>query len=287
MFFALCGLRGLFIASLRCLSFRAPLRRDRKNTQFRRDAALSLAALLEAFPECCVYEMLAPTLLDLAVLRGSPTEAKNDPIMQARAVSCLAAAWPRMPPMSPSARTESGGGNRHETETKATSSAVDHREVIYDVQREHAASLTRALCGSIRQKVWSVRVPILDALSAMVSRTYVSPKEDVATSGSAREHAGRVTESPLPSILTSALLADVVQAVETAAEDAKYSQVSWQAGRYGWMHPVRDRWTVLHPVLSFVLCSSTEYCWCRDSTTADLLLAFDRLQIPVPSQSRR
>ncbi|CAM9839763.1 unnamed protein product, partial [Sphacelaria rigidula] len=205
----------------------------RKNIKFRRSAAVSLAALLAAFPECCVYDMVAPTLLRLAGLVGPPGSAeadgnsgdhgKEDPIMQARAVSALAAAWPRMPPPQsthPSARTyrlgvspgQESSGEAGQEETGDVVVAVGTvaaatREVVYGVQRRHAASLTRALTDAIPRKVWSVRVPILHALAAIVSRSYVG--------GGLR----------MGAILTSALLAAIVETVEVGAQDVKYSQV--------------------------------------------------------------
>lgn len=170
----------------------------RKNIKFRRAAAVSMATLLTAFPECCVYEMVAPSLLPLFDLAEPPGggrgDTKEDPIMQARAVSCIAAAWPYLLP----------------------SQSLANREAVVQVQQTHAESLTRALSGAIRRKVWSVRVRILDALAAVVSRSYVRP-------------AGRNVEdvggSKVASVVTGALLANVVQAVEVGAEDVKYSQV--------------------------------------------------------------
>lgn len=177
----------------------------RKDTKFGRAAASSLAALLEAFPECCVYDLVAPTLLDLAGLDGAAAAGttsgggKEDPIMQARAVACLAAAWPRVPAptTSPSAAAPDAAA------AAATAGRID---AICNVQRAHAASLTRVLSGAILLKVWSVRVPIYGALSAIVSRTTTA------------------AESRAP-VLSGSLLADVVRAVELGAEDAKYSQV--------------------------------------------------------------
>ncbi|CAM9349634.1 unnamed protein product [Ectocarpus fasciculatus] len=188
----------------------------RKDNKFGRAAASSLAALLDAFPECCVYDLVAPTLLDLAGLDGAAAAAaaaaagttsgggKEDPIMQARAVACLAAAWPRVPapPASPSAPAPDAGA----AAAAAAAAAAGRTDAVCNVQRAHAASLTRALSGAILLKVWSVRVPIYGALSAIVSRTTTA------------------AESRAP-VLTGSLLADVVQAVELGADDAKYSQV--------------------------------------------------------------
>ncbi|CAN0409765.1 unnamed protein product, partial [Ectocarpus sp. 13 AM-2016] len=185
----------------------------RKDTKFARAAASSLAALLDAFPECCVYDLVAPTLLDLAGLDGAALGTtsggsgnREDPIMQARAVACLAAAWPRVPapPASSSAAApEAAAAAAVAREADATTTRID---AVCNVQRAHAASLTRVLSGSILFKVWSVRVPIYGALSAIVSRTTAA------------------AESHAP-VLTGSLLADVVRAVELGAEDAKYSQV--------------------------------------------------------------
>ncbi|CAM9370529.1 unnamed protein product, partial [Laminaria digitata] len=197
----------------------------RKNVKFRRVAAVSLAALLDAFPECCVYDMVAPTLLDLAALDVARPDGKEDPIMQARAVACLAAAWPRVPPSSAAAAPSSAaGGDTQEgpgqTKTATTTPAVAaaaametevafaRREAVRNVQRVHAEGLTRALSGAVQRKVWSVRVPIYHALAAVVGRSYTLPSSTVGGG-----------------VLTGSLLSDVVHAVELGAEDAKYSQV--------------------------------------------------------------
>lgn len=169
----------------------------RKNTKFRRAAAVSLAGLLNAFPECCVYEMVAPALLQFAGLAGPRPDGKEDPIMQARAVACLAAAWPRVPSSAPN---------------------TVHFEAVRNVQQANAGTLARALSGAVRRKVWSVRVPIFHALAAVVSRSYV-----VTATPSDRQ----VATSTIASVLTGSILADVVQAVELGAEDAKYSQVCY------------------------------------------------------------
>ncbi|CAN0382024.1 unnamed protein product [Ectocarpus sp. 12 AP-2014] len=186
----------------------------RKDTKFGRAAASSLAALLDAFPECCVYDLVAPTLLDLAGLDGAAAGTTSggggnteDPIMQARAVACLAAAWPRVPapPASSSAAAPeaAAAASAVARQADATTTRID---AVCNVQHAHAASLTKVLSGSILLKVWSVRVPIYGALSAIVSRTTAA------------------AESRAP-VLTGSLLADVVRAVELGAEDAKYSQV--------------------------------------------------------------
>lgn len=175
-----------------------------------------------------MYDLVAPTLLDLSGLdvgsspsgaqpqnaagrTGSGTDGggsnsvKKDPIMQARAVACLAAAWPRVP-SSPSSVSESSAspGAANESSGAATA-AVQARDAICNLQRAHAARLTRALSGALPTVVWSVRVPIYGALAAVVTRTTIA-------------------ESHAP-VLTGSLLADVVQAVDLGAVDAKYSQV--------------------------------------------------------------
>lgn len=185
-----------------------------------------------------MYDLVAPTLLDLSGLSvglspsggAQPQKAaggtgtgtgggggggssgkggKEDPIMQARAVACLAAAWPRVP-SSPSLASSSAapgaGAAADESSSGASAATVEARDTICNLQRANAAPLTRALSGALSSVVWSVRVPIYRALSAVVSRT-------TTTSGS---------QTP---VLTGSLLADVVQAVELGAEDAKYSQV--------------------------------------------------------------
>ena len=133
--------------------------------------------------------------------------------MQARAVACLAAAWPRVPSSGVAGAGSSSPAEVEKTTAAAASaaaaSAAAVAEAVCKLQREHAASLTRALSGALSRVVWSVRVPIYAALSAVVSRTR-------ATTGT--------PESPSP-VLTGSLLADVVQAVELGADDAKYSQV--------------------------------------------------------------
>ncbi|CAN0065301.1 unnamed protein product, partial [Hapterophycus canaliculatus] len=193
----------------------------RKNQKFRRAAASSLAALLDAFPECCVYELVAPTLLDLCGLDlaralvpkvgkdtggGGGGGLKEDPIMQARSVACLAAAWPRVPSPPPPPEESPSSAANPEAAGVALAQTQRH-DAVCGVQRAHAAALTRALSGAILSKVWSVRVPIYGALSAVVSRT---------TTAEAHQS---------PPVLTGSLLADVVQAVELGAEDVKYSQV--------------------------------------------------------------
>lgn len=144
-----------------------------------------------------MYEMVAPSLLQFAGLDGPRPDGKEDPIMQARAVACLAAAWPRVLVAAPNATNS---------------------EAVRSVQQANAGPLTRALSGAMRRKVWSVRVPIFQALAAVVSRSYV-----VATAASSGD--GQAASSTMASVLTGSLLADVVQAVELGAEDAKYSQV--------------------------------------------------------------
>ncbi|CAN0179004.1 unnamed protein product [Ectocarpus sp. 8 AP-2014] len=188
----------------------------RKDTKFGRAAASSLAVLLDAFPECCVYDLVAPTLLDLAGLDGAAAGVtsgggvnKEDPIMQARAVACLAAAWPRVPapPASSSAAAlEAAAAAAAAVVARQADATTTRIDAVCNVQRAHAASLTRVLSGAILLKVWSVRVPIYGALSAIASRTTAA------------------AESRAP-VLTGSLLADVVRAVELGAEDAKYSQV--------------------------------------------------------------
>lgn len=182
----------------------------RKHVNFRRIAAVSLAALLDAFPECCVYDMVAPTLLELAGLDGPRSHGKEDPIMQARAVACLAAAWPRVPTTVTAAAME-------------TEAALARREAVRNVQRAHAEELTRALSGSLQRKVWSVRVPIYHVLAAVVGRSYTLPS---STAGSGGDGQGVASSPPvLIPVLTGSLLSEVVRAVEQGAEDAKYSQV--------------------------------------------------------------
>lgn len=202
-----------------------------KSIKFRRSAAVSLAALLAAFPECCVYEMVAPTLLRLASFAGSPGAAaggnvgKADPIMEARAVSCLAAAWPLLPPpRSKQSTNTTYVSNQDDGKEERGTGLAATREVVYTVQRRHATSLTRALTGAIRRKVWSVRVPILHALAAIVSRSY-APSAAGTAAAETDETGG---ESKMPPVLTGALLVSVVEAVEVGAQDAKYSQVRFE-----------------------------------------------------------
>eukprot|EP00752_Nemacystus_decipiens_P016287 g14566.t1 len=185
----------------------------RKNVKFRRAAASSLAALLNSFPECCVYDLVAPTLLELTGISVRAPQAstgggaaKEDPIMQARAMGCLAAAWPRVS-SSGASGAASSSSSAEAAETTATA-AVAAANAVCKLQRAHAASLTRGLSGALPRVVWSVRVPIYATLSAVVSRTTAA--------------GGPESSSP---VLTGSLLADVVQAVELGAEDAKYSQV--------------------------------------------------------------
>ena len=202
-----------------------------KNVKFRRVAAVSLAALLDAFPECCVYDMVAPTLLDFAALDGPRPDGKEDPIMQARAVACLAAAWPRAPPPAAALSAAAGGGKKEgssQAKIKTTAAATiamknevafARREAVRNVQRAHAEGLTRALSGAVQRKVWSVRVPIYHALAAVVGRSYTVPSSVVGGGGDGQGAASS------PPVLTGSLLSDVVHAVELGAEDAKYSQV--------------------------------------------------------------
>lgn len=177
----------------------------RKNVAYHRSAALSLAELLNAFPECCAYDMVAETLLELAILERLKPDEKEDPIMQARVVSCLAAAWPRTPDES----LEIGAD-----------AIMAHREAVINIQRTHAASLARALCRAVGRKVWSVRVPIFHALAAIVSRSFVN--SSIPTIGGGQAAKGSVKGV---SVLSGSLLADVVEVVEIGAGDAKYSQV--------------------------------------------------------------
>lgn len=203
-----------------------------KNVKFRRVAAVSLAALLDAFPECCVYDMVAPTLLDFAALDGPRPDGKEDPIMQARAVACLAAAWPRAPPPVLGAAAggdKKEGSSQEKIATTVTAAAAMKNEVAFalheavrNVQRAHAEGLTRALSGAVQRKVWSVRVPIYHALAAVVGRSYTVPS---STAGGGGDGQGAASSPP---VLTGSLLSDVVHAVELGAEDAKYSQVRLQ-----------------------------------------------------------
>lgn len=172
---------------------------------YHRSAALSLAELLNAFPECCAYDMVAETLLELAILERSKPDEKEDPIMQSRMISCLAAAWPRIPDAS--------------TEIRADA-IMAHREAVINIQRKHAASVARALCRAVGRKVWSVRVPIFHALAAIVSRSFVS--SPIPTAGGGEAGKGSVKGA---SVLSGSLLADVVAVVEIGAGEAKYSQV--------------------------------------------------------------
>lgn len=177
----------------------------RKNVAYRRSAALFLAELLNAFPECCAYDMVAETLLELAILERSKPDEKEDPIMQARVVSCLAAAWPRIPDVS----KEIGDDV-----------IMAHRNAVINIQRMHAASVTQALCRSVGRKVWSVRVPIFHALAAIVSRSFVSSSIPTTEGGEASK--GSVIGV---SVLSGSLLVDVVEVVKVGAGEAKYSQV--------------------------------------------------------------
>lgn len=165
-----------------------------------------------------MYEMVAPALLEFAGLSGPPSDGKDDPIMQARAVACLGAAWPHPPPLAPSAPYP-GKKDGSDNTAAAIETDIARREAVHNVQRTHAGTLTRTLSGALRRKVWSVRVPIFHALAAVVSRTYVLP---VSAAGSGQALAAASNATP---VLTGSLLADAVQAVELGAEDAKYSQV--------------------------------------------------------------
>ena len=210
----------------------------RKNVPYHRSAAVSLAALLNAFPECCAYELVAPALLDLACLGGSRPDDKKDPIMQARAVSCLAAAWPRTPeptPMAPETDSTAAAAGSMEID-------VTHREAVLDIQRTHAASVVRALSRAVRLKVWSVRVPIFHALAVVVSRSFSSA---TSVRGGNQADGAAPSSTRVTSVLTGSLLADVVQAVEFGAEDPKYSQVS-----------IREGGGILSTVLAFL----SPYC---------------------------
>lgn len=181
-----------------------------------------------------MYDLVAPTLLDLSGLSvgsslsgAQPQKAaggtgtgtggggsnngkggKGDPIMQARAVACLAAAWPHVPSSPSTSSSSAAPGAEAGTDERSGAATVEARDAICNLQRAHAAPLTRSLSGALSNVVWSVRVPIYGALSAVVSRT--------TTAGS---------QTP---VLTGSLLADLVQAVELGAKDAKYSQVCVQ-----------------------------------------------------------
>lgn len=166
--------------------------------------------------------MVAPALLDFACLDGPRLGVKDDPIMQARTVACLAAAWPRAPHSVSSSVSNAKKKERPADDVAqitAEAEIASRDETVYNVQRTHAVNLARELSAALRRKVWSVRVPIFQALAALVSRSYVIP---LATSGNNRTVGSASAFAP---VLTSSLLADVVQAVELGAEDAKYSQV--------------------------------------------------------------
>lgn len=115
---------------------------------------------------------------------------------------------------------DAGQGDTGDVAVAVGTAAAATREVVYGVQRRHAASLTRALTEAMTRKVWSVRVPILHALAAVVSRTYSPP---VAGTAAGTDEGSRGSKMGI--ILTSALLATVVETIEVGAEDVKYSQV--------------------------------------------------------------
>lgn len=181
-----------------------------------------------------MYDLVGPTLLEMSGIDALPPQTttggagagtsgggggggrsgKGDPIMQARAVACLAAAWPRGLPSPPASRASSTSPAEAGKAAAATAAAANAAaDAVCKLQRAHAAPLTRALAGALSRVVWSVRVPIYSALSAVVSRTTTTTA------------AAAAAESLSPPILTGSLLADVVKAVELGADDAKYSQV--------------------------------------------------------------
>ncbi|CAM9445070.1 unnamed protein product, partial [Discosporangium mesarthrocarpum] len=179
--------------------------------KYRRTAAASLSSLIDGFPECCVYERVAPTLLRIAHLgpedgchnpgkgKEEEEEDNSDPIMEARAITCLAAAWPRLPATAAAASAPGATG------PSGTAWAAVHR-----VQRRHAARISQALARSFRLKVWSVRVPILKAM------------ESIVRGGGGGAVFGRSVAAP---VVTGAVISDAVQVAEAGTQDLKYSQV--------------------------------------------------------------
>ncbi|CAM9976545.1 unnamed protein product [Choristocarpus tenellus] len=88
------------------------------------------------------------------------------------------------------------------------------------VQHRNAAGLSQALARGFGIKVWSVRVPILKALEAIVGKSYAPVHSGLDRRGGRGE--GGIGAA---SVITGALLADVVRTAEEGAKDAKYSQV--------------------------------------------------------------
>lgn len=69
-----------------------------------------------------------------------------------------------------------------------------------------------------------MRVPILNALAAIVSRSYAPLA--AGTAGAEVDEADG--ESKMLPVLTGTLLASIVEAIEVGAQDAKYSQVRFE-----------------------------------------------------------
>jgi hypothetical protein len=175
---------------------------QRSDRTLRRAAARSLTTLLNAFDSCDAFEVVAPALLPLAglpLLSSAATavatpqqqqqqqsstndEQSQDFVLEARAVECLAAAWPR------------------------STAAGD----VTQTRQRYASQFAIALATALPQRVWSVRVPLLRAIKAVLDS----------------EQAGASTTAAATQVSSSALAVIVSAVVSTAGTgDLKYAVV--------------------------------------------------------------
>jgi hypothetical protein len=177
---------------------------QRSDRTLRRAAARSLTTLLNAFDSCDTFDVVVPALLPLAGLpllssattavatpqqqqqqqqqSSTSDEQAQDFVLEARAVECLAAAWPR------------------------STAAGD----VTQTRQRYATQFAIALATALPQRVWSVRVPLLRALKAVLDS----------------EQAGASTAAAATQVSSSALAVIVSAVVSTAGTgDLKYAVV--------------------------------------------------------------
>ncbi|KAG5179440.1 proteasome stabiliser-domain-containing protein [Tribonema minus] len=194
----------------------------RQSKLVRRAAASSVAALAPAFPECDTFAAAAPTLLRAALLppllptaaaaapltgaaAAAPTNAAaaaapaaaspaEDPVMQARAVEALTAAWPR----------GAGGG------AAATRAA-------------HSGALLSAAAAALPTRVWSVRVQLLRLIKTILEAGFGAATADAAAAASC----GRALPAVAPAVASAGGIGDLkYSAVRVAAAEAALALAS-------------------------------------------------------------
>eukprot|EP00953_Heterococcus_sp_UTEX-ZZ885_P034922 18063-Heterococcus_DN1.PRE.3 len=176
---------------------------QRSDRTLRRAAARSLTTLLNAFDSCDTFDVVAPALLPLAGLpllstaataagttqqqqqSSTSDEQAQNFVLEARAVECLAAAWPR------------------------STAAGD----VTQTRQRYASQFAIALATALPQRVWSVRVPLLRALKAVLDSEQAGASTTAAAAAATQ--------------VSSSALAVIVSAVVSTAGtgDLKYAVV--------------------------------------------------------------